>query len=96
MANMTQLQTHARNLFTAIDTLTTYRQNSQTSMEDTNENAGQLTPPSAPQEVHDAREAALASITMLQSMLAEPTDFLQQMARQVNIRSPLPEMPPVY
>jgi hypothetical protein len=45
-------------------------------------------PNNAPSEVHRARRNLLAVTTRLQALLAEPADFIQQLASQVRDSSP--------
>ena len=44
-----------------------------------------LIPPTAPVEAHWARRAIMANTAKLQTLLAEPADFLQELARQVGL-----------
>lgn len=43
-----------------------------------------LIPPEAPAEAHRARRSIMANIAKLQTLLAEPSDFVQELARQVS------------
>ncbi|XHG01039.1 Agnestins biosynthesis cluster transcriptional coactivator AgnL9 [Aspergillus wentii] len=85
MNNSAQLETHARELSAAIRSLTAYCQNAQAPLDIASAGPPQLIPPNAPKEAHRARDAALASLTKLQILLAGPTDFLQQMAGQTQV-----------
>ena len=52
-----------------------------------------LIPPEAPAEAHRARRPILAKIAKLHTLLAEPADFLQELARQVGLSFSFPSYP---
>ena len=79
MTGWAQLEAHTVELNAAIETVTSYYR-------DEAGNVPQpLIPPDAPAEVHRARRPIMANIARLQTLLAGPTDFLQELARQVGL-----------
>ena len=88
MSAWAQLEAHTAELNAAIETLARHCRNIEA---DDARNAPQsLIPPEAPAEVHRARRPILANIAKLQTLLAEPEDFLQELARQVGASPPCP------
>ena len=47
-----------------------------------------LVPPEAPSEAHRERRSIITNLAKLQTLLGEPVDFLQQLARQVRLSIP--------
>lgn len=88
MNSLTQLETHTKELVTAVKNLANYYRNAEVHY-----STPQLRVPSeAPSEIHRAKRTILASVTKLQMLLDEPADFLQRLAGQVRSLS-LPKYP---
>ena len=86
MTGWAQLEAYTAELNAAVETLTSHCQNAEAPAEGDAENTPQaLVPPEAPVEAHRARRPILANIAKLQTLLAEPADFLQELARQVGL-----------
>lgn len=90
MTGWAQLEAQTNELNAAIETLTRHARDfeatSDFEVKREAENAPQpLIPPEAPVEAHRARRPVMAKIAMLQTLLAEPADFLQELARQVGL-----------
>ena len=88
MTGWAELEAHTTELNAAIETLTTHCRSIEVnlSFEAEARNAPQpLIPPEAPAEAHRARRPVMANIAKLQTLLAEPADFLQELARQVGL-----------
>ena len=92
MTGLAKLGAHTAELNAAIETFTSHCRNMEyaSDLELDPGNASQpLIPPEAPAEAHRARRPIMANIAKLQTLLAEPADFLQELARQVGL-SPSP------
>jgi hypothetical protein len=87
MASLTQLEAYTRELSAAVKSLVLHGRNGD-SLADWTGRAGADAPP--PDEAQRARRAVLANVAKLQTLLAEPADFLQQLAKQVRTHSPSP------
>ena len=88
MTGRARLEAHTTELNAAMKTLTRHCRNIEATSDVEVEagNAPQpLVPPEAPVEVHRARRPIMANIAKLQTLLAEPADFLQELARQVGL-----------
>lgn len=85
MTGWALLEAHTAELNAAIETLHSHCRNIEgiSNFEVEARKAPQpLIPPEAPAEAHRARRSILANIAKLQTLLAEPADFLQELARQ--------------
>ena len=81
MTGWAELEAHTAELNAAIETLISQSRNS-----DETRNASQpLVPPESPAQVHRARRTIMANLAKLQTLFAEPADFLQELARQVGL-----------
>lgn len=88
MTGRARLEAHTTELNAAMKTLTRHCRNIEATSDVEVEagNAPQpLVPPEAPVEVHRARRPIMANIAKLQTLLAEPADFLQELARQIQL-----------
>ena len=88
MTGWAQLEAHTAELNAAIETLTAHCRSMEVNsgFEVEAGNATQpLIPPEAPAEAHRARRPIMANIAKLKTLLAEPADFLQELARQVGL-----------
>ena len=78
MTSLSQLETYTNELATAAKTLAKHCRDA---------SAGSTphlaVPTDAPFEIHRTRRNALAIITQLRTLLAEPIDFIQHLASQV-------------
>ncbi|PYI14342.1 hypothetical protein BO99DRAFT_345279 [Aspergillus violaceofuscus CBS 115571] len=83
MAYLAQLEAVSRDLSAAVEELASHCRHG--GIDSLGVRPPQLLPTGAPPDVHRARESALASLTKLQVMLAEPTDLLQNLAGQVQL-----------
>ena len=84
MTGCVQIEAYTRELNAAVETLASHCQNVDAISEGEIEITPQpLVAPEAPIEAHRARRSILASIAKLKILLAEPTDILQELARQV-------------
>ncbi|PYH86369.1 hypothetical protein BO82DRAFT_300183 [Aspergillus uvarum CBS 121591] len=83
MAYLAQLEAVSRDLSAAVEELASHYRNG--GINSLGARPPQLLPTGAPPDVRRARESALASLTRLQVMLAEPTDLLQNLAGQVQL-----------
>lgn len=83
MINLTELEAHARELSIAIQSFVTHCQNVEPTLYSTNGDPPLHIHLEAQEEARRARDSALASVLKIQTILAGPTDFLQQMVIQV-------------
>lgn len=86
MAAMTtwpQLEAYTTELVAAVTTLISQCQN-------VDDGSGVDVPPEAALEARWARRTTMANIAKLQTLLVEPVDLLQELARRVGISSPPP------
>lgn len=87
MTGSALLEAHTAELNAAIETLTNHCRNVEriSDFEVEIRNAPRpLIPPEAPAEAHRARRSIMANMAKLHTLLAEPVDFLQELARQVS------------
>ena len=93
MTGWAQLEAQMAELNASIETLTNHCRDIEITS-DFEAEAGSapqpLIPPEAPAEAHRARRPIMANIAKLQTLLAEPADFLQELARQVGLSLSFP------
>ena len=77
-------ETHTTELNTAIEVLTSHCQNDERTS-DFDVEANNAPQPLISPEAHRARRPIMANIAKLQTLLVEPVDFLQELARQVGL-----------
>ena len=84
MTNFAQLEAHIDEIATAVKSLVEYGRNIEAPTDFlTGSTSPSLVPPEAFSEAHRARRSIMANVAKLPTLLAEPTDFLQQLAVQV-------------
>ena len=84
MISLSQLEVHTNDLITATKTLTNYCRDA--GVDPTTHLA---LPKDMPGEVRRARRDILANVARLQTLVAEPDDFIQHLASHVRQRSHL-------
>ena len=80
----TRTETHTTELNTAIEILTSHCRNTERAS-DFEVEAKNAPQPLISPEAHRARRPIMANIAKLQSLLAEPVDFIQELTRQVGL-----------
>ncbi|MCJ1251841.1 hypothetical protein MMC30_009079 [Trapelia coarctata] len=83
MSSLAQLEAYTSELAAAVEKVAKYCRNIEVPVDFAAGNTPQpLVPPEAPSEAHRARRSIVANVAKLQTLLAEPADFLQQLAGQ--------------
>lgn len=81
MNSLNQFETNIKSLATAAKVLADYYRDAGIALD--GENFHLAVPPEAPYEVRNARRNVLANLARVQTLVAEPVDFIQHLACQV-------------
>ncbi len=85
-SGLAQLEAYTNELAAAVKTLASYCRNFEAPVDFPAGNTPKpLVQPEAPSDAHQARRSIIANATKLQTLLDEPTDFLQQLAGHVRL-----------